>query len=182
MAGLVELLFAGGLARLDYVLMDAMTYPGRDGQRVKLWEKDVAERVDMDDPQAFMDRFVDFHVALIERQPIDILGNASWLPAPLAVQYEAYWTPPRIRRVVEAAARQRVAVEISSSFRLPKLGFLELAKAAGVKFVFGSNGRYPNMGKLEYSLEMARALKLTPADLFTPPPDGQKAAQRRKPA
>ena len=35
------------LARLDYILTDAMTFPGRDGQRVKLWEKDVESRVDM---------------------------------------------------------------------------------------------------------------------------------------
>ena len=27
------------LAQLDYVLTDAMTFPGKDGQRVKLWEK-----------------------------------------------------------------------------------------------------------------------------------------------
>jgi hypothetical protein len=36
------------------------------------------------------------------------------------------------------------------------------------------------MGKLEYSLEMARALKLTKADMFTPAPEGQKAVQRWK--
>jgi hypothetical protein len=36
------------------------------------------------------------------------------------------------------------------------------------------------MGKLEYSVEMARALNLTQADMFTPAPEGQKAVQRRK--
>lgn len=169
------------LARLDYVLMDAMTYPGKDGQRVKLWEKGVEERVEMGDKQAFMDRFVAFHVDLIERQPIDILANASWLPGPLAGSYEEFWTDERIRRVVEAAARNNVAIEISSGFRLPTLRFLKMAKAAGVKFAFGTNGRYPNMGKLDYSLRMARELGLTKADMFTPAPDGQKAVQRKRP-
>jgi len=167
------------LARLDYVLTDAMTFPGKDGRRVKLWSRDVETRVEMADRQAFMDRYVDWYLAIIEKQPIDVLGNVSWLPRPLASDYEAYWTPPRIRRVIDAAVQHRVAVEISSSLRLPKLYFLRLAKAAGVKFSFGSNGRYPNMGKLGYCLEMAKMLGLTRANMFTPAPDGQKAVQRR---
>jgi histidinol phosphatase-like PHP family hydrolase len=72
-----------------------------------------------------------------------------------------------------------VAIEISSSYKLPKRYFLEIAKAAGVKFCFGSNGRYPNMGKLDYSLQLAGELGLTKADLFAPAPDGQRAVQRR---
>ena len=35
------------LAQLDYVLTDAMTFPGRDGRRVKLWETVAPEQVDM---------------------------------------------------------------------------------------------------------------------------------------
>ncbi|MCU0979385.1 MAG: hypothetical protein MUF25_09490 [Pirellulaceae bacterium] len=167
------------LARLDYILTDAMTFPGRDGQRVKLWEPNVEARVEMSDKQAFMDRYVDWYVAIIEQQPIDILANVSWLPAPLAADYDRYWTNERVRRVADAAVRHRVALEISSSYLLPKRSFLKVAKAAGVKFTFGSNGRYPKMGKLEYSLHMARELGLTPADMFTPAPDGQKAVQRR---
>jgi len=167
------------LARLDYILTDAMTFPGRAGQRVKLWEKDVESRVDMDNKQAFMDRYVDWYVAVIEQQPIDILANTSWLPAPLAAEYETYWTRERVQRVADAAVKHGVALEISSGFQLPKRSFLEIAKAAGVKFTFGSNGRYPNMGKLDYSLEMARVLKLSKSDMFTPAPDGQKAVQRR---
>ena len=168
------------LARLDYVLMDAMTFPGKDGKRVKLWEKDVESRVEMRDKQAFMDCFVDWHVQIIETQPVDIFANLSWIPGPLAGEYESFWTPARIRKVVDAAVKHGVALEISSSFKLPKLHFLEIAKAAGAKFSFGSNGRYPNMGKLDYSLDMARQLGLTKADLFTPAPAGQKAVQRRK--
>jgi histidinol phosphatase-like PHP family hydrolase len=167
------------VSQLDYILTDAMTFPGKDGQRVKLWEPDVESRVEMADKEAFMDRYVDWYVAIMEQQPIDILANVSWLPAPLADEYDRYWTPARIRRVCETAVKQRVALEISSSYVLPKRSFLDIAKAAGVKFTFGSNGRYPKMGLLDYSLQMARELKLTPADLFTPAPDGQRAVQRR---
>lgn len=166
------------LGQLDYVLMDAMTFPGKDGRRVKLWEPDAPERVDMADREAFMDRYVDWYVALIEQQPIDILGNTSWLPAALAADYDKFWTPDRIGKVAGAAVKHRVALEISSGFKLPNLRFLREAKAAGVKFCFGTNGRYPNMGKLDFSLDLAQQLGLKPADLFTPAPDGQKAVQR----
>jgi histidinol phosphatase-like PHP family hydrolase len=168
------------LAQLDYVLTDAMTFPGKDGRRVKLWAPDSAQQVDMSDKQSFMDRFVEWHVEIMTREPIDILANLTWLPAGMLEQWELYWTPPRMQKVIAAALKYTVALEISSSFRLPKLPFLKLAKAAGAKFSFGSNGRYPNMGKLDYSFEMASQLDLKPADLFTPSSDGLKAVQRRK--
>ena len=156
------------LARLDHVLMDAMTFPGRDGQRVKLWEPDVESRVEMADKQAFMERFVDWHVQIIVEQPVDILANLTWLPKPLADQYDAYWTPARMQRVIDAAVKHGVALEISASYKVPSLAFLRLAKAAGAKFSFGSNGRYPKMGLLDHSVEMAQTLGLTAADMFTP--------------
>jgi len=166
----------GVLAQLDYVLTDAMTFPGKDGRRQKLWEPGY----EITDKQAFMDRFVDWHVEILAKEPVDILANVSWLPGPLAREYDVFWTPERIQKVVDAAVKYQVAIEISASFKLPKLAFLKLAKAAGVKFCFGSNGRYPNMGKLEYSIQMAKELGLKRADMFTPAPDGQKAVQRRK--
>jgi histidinol phosphatase-like PHP family hydrolase len=167
------------LARLDYTLTDAMTFPGRGGQRVKLWEEGVEQRVDMTDREKFMDRLVDWNIEIITTQPIDILANASWLPRPLADEYDRFWTDARISRVIDAAVRHRVAVEISSSFKLPGLRFLKTARDAGVRFTFGSNGRYPNMGLLEYSIAMARALELEATHMFTPARDGQKAVQRR---
>jgi histidinol phosphatase-like PHP family hydrolase len=169
------------LARLDYTLTDAMTFPGKDGRRVKLWEKGVEDRVDMANRDRFMDRFVEWHVETIAQQPIDILANVSWLPDVMAGDYDKYWTDARIKKVVDAAVKHRVALEISSSFKLPTLRFLKIAKEAGVKFSFGSNGRYPKMGLLEYSVAMAKELKLKPADMFKPAPDGQKAVQRRMP-
>lgn len=162
------------LARLDYVLTDMMTWPGNDGQRQKMWEPGL----EIGDPETFMDRYVDWYVENMERMPIDILANVSWLPAPFAVDYDRLWTVPRVARVVDAAVTYGIAIEISSGFELPKRAWLEQAKAAGVKFSFGSNGRYPKMGLLDYSVNMARELELTRADLFTPAPDGQKAIHR----
>jgi histidinol phosphatase-like PHP family hydrolase len=164
------------LGQLDYVLSDAMTFPGPNNQRMKLWERGA----EIGDPQRFMDRYADWHVEVMSKEPLDILANTSWLPAPVAADYDALWTPERIKKVIDAAVKYQVALEISASYKLPKLPFLKMAKAAGVKFSFGSNGRYPNMGKLDYCLEMAKALGLKRADMFTPAPAGQKPFQRRK--
>lgn len=38
--------------------------------------------------------------------------------------------------------------------------FLKLTKKAGAKFIFGSNGRYPKMGLLDSSIQMAKQLGL----------------------
>ena len=167
------------LARLDYVLTDAFTFPGPEGRRHKLWEKEAEAAIDMSNHEAFMDRFVDWHVQIMATEPIDILANASWLPGPLLPSYDALWTDRRVQKVVDAALKYKVAIEISASYQLPRLPFLRQAKQAGAKFSFGSNGRYPAMGKLDYSIATAQALGLKASDMFTPAPDGQKAVQRR---
>lgn len=166
------------LARLDYVLTDAMTFPDQGGRPVRLWDGNLA----IDDPQEFMDRYVDYHVEKISREPIDILANPTYLPPAVATQYDALWTPRRMGKIIDAALAHRVALEINAGSRLPRPAFLKMAKEAGATFSFGSNIRGPNVGKLDYCLEMAQTLGLTPKDIFTPAPPGQKPIQRRPPA
>ena len=163
------------LAQLDYVLTDAMTFPGKDGRRVKLWEKTAIDQVDMRNHEHFMDRFVDWHVQIMSTEPFDILANASWLPDALMSEYETLWTERRIQKVVDAALKYGIAIEISASYKLPQLAFLKQARSRGCKFSFGSNGRYPNMGKLDYSIAMAKALGLKAGRLFVPGETSQKA-------
>ncbi len=160
----------GVLDQLDFVLTDTMTFPGKDGRRMKLWEKDS----DIGEPNDFMDRFVDWHIEILSCGRVDILANVSWLPTPLSSDYDAWWTEPRMRKVIDAALKKNIAIEISSSFKLPRMPFLRMAKAAGIKFSFGSNGRYPNMGRLDHSILMAKELGLKSSDMFDP------AAKRHK--
>ncbi len=169
------------LSQLDYVLTDAMTFPGRDGQRVKLWEKAAEQQIDMNNHERFMDRFVDWHVEIMSTEPFDILANASWLPDALIAGYDDLWTERRIQKVLDAALKYGIAIEISSSYKLPRLAFLKQAKAAGVKFSFGSNGRYPKMAQLDYSIAIAKTVGLRASELFVPGTEGHKAVQRRKP-
>lgn len=165
------------VAKLDYVLTDALTFVERDGRLVNLWKK---EQVKIDDPQDFMDRYVEHHVKIIATEPIDILANGTYLPEVLQKDFDALWTEKRMGRIIDAAAKYKVAIEISSGFKLPKLNFLRLAKAAGVKFSFGSNGRKETVvGELAHSIEMARALGLAKSDFFTPAPPGKKPVEIR---
>lgn len=152
-----------GLAQLDYILTDAMTMPGKNGKRTKLWLMPPAE---LGDAQAFMDRYVDWHLQVLQQKPLDILANVTWLPAAFLPDYDRLWTEARMSRVITAAVKAGVALEISSSYKLPKMPFLKMAKAASAKFSFGSNGRYPKMGLLDYSIQMAQELGLTRADMF----------------
>jgi histidinol phosphatase-like PHP family hydrolase len=163
------------VAQLDYVLSDAMTIRGRDGRRLKMW----SPAFEVGDPQRFMDRYVDFHLEVIACEPIDILANPTWLPKAVEAQYDLLWTPKRFQKIVDAAVKHGVAIEINSQYLIPRLPLLRMAKEAGVKFSFGSNIRGPNVGKLDYCVEMIKALGLKPADIFSPAPPGKKPIQTR---
>jgi histidinol phosphatase-like PHP family hydrolase len=164
------------VAQLDYVLSDAMTIRGPDGRRVKMW----SPRFEVGDPQRFMDQYVDFHLEVIASEPIDILANPTWLPKAIEKQYDRLWTPKRIEKIVDAVVKHGVAMEINSLYRIPRAPLLRIAKEAGVKFSFGSNIRGPEVGKLDYCVEMVRALGLKRADIFTPAPVGKKPIQLRR--
>jgi histidinol phosphatase-like PHP family hydrolase len=162
------------VAQLDYVLTDAWTLRDEAGKKVRMWDSGFR----VGDPEKFMDRYVDFHLELMDKEPIDILANPTWLPGGLQKQYEKLWTPKRVQKVIDAVLKYGVAVEISSQYLVPQLNWLRAAKAAGVKFSFGSNIRGPGVGKSDYWLEAIKALGLKRSDVFTPAPPGKKAIER----
>jgi histidinol phosphatase-like PHP family hydrolase len=162
------------VAQLDYVLTDAMTIR-QDGKPQKMWEPGLK----IGNEERFMDAYVDFYLEILTTEPIDILANASWLPGAMGKAYDALWSEKRVQKVVDAAVKYGVAIEISSSLRLPELPWLKMAKEAGAKFSFGSNIRGPEVGKMDYCVEMAKKLGLTREQMFTPAPPGKKAIQRR---
>lgn len=164
------------VAQLDYVLTDAMTVRDKQGKRVKMW----IPGFEVGAPQRFMDEHAEFYAEIMATEPIDIMANPTWLPKQIEKQYDELWTPRRMQKVIDAAVKYRVAIEINSQYRLPRLPFLRMAKQAGVKFSFGSNIRGRDVGKLDYCVEMAQAIGLTRQDIFTPALPGQKPIQTRK--
>ena len=164
------------VAKLDYVLSDALTMPDKSGALVKLW----TPAFKTDDAQDFMDRYVDFHEEMMAKQPIDILANPTFLPEALLSDYEKLWTERRMRKVIDAAVRYHVAIEINSRYRVPRLPFLEIAMDAGLKFSFGSNAHTADgIGNIDYGVEMYRKLGLKVEQFFRPAAAGRKPIQVR---
>lgn len=165
------------IAKFDYIFTDAMTIVDARGRRVQLWKK---EQVEIPDAEAFMERLVETIVGILDREPIDIYVNPTYLPDVIASRYDQLWTAPRVKRVIAAAAANGVAIEISNRLRLPKADFIKQAKRSGIKFTFGTNNADRSLGRPEYALEMIRQCGLTPQDMWNPKPDGQKPVQVRK--
>ena len=165
------------IAKFDYCFTDAMTFTDDRGKRMRTW---IPEEVGViEDKQAFMDMLVRRIVGVLH-EPIDIYANATFLPDQMAADYDALWTPERMRTVIDAAIRNDVAIEINARRQIPSPKFIKAAKAAGVKFSFGTNNAEAELGRLEYPIRMVRECGLNWSDIFVPKPDGQKPIQVRK--
>jgi len=164
------------VAQLDYVLSDAMTIPGRAGERRKMWEPGF----DPGDPREFMERYVKWNVEVIEKEPLDIFSHATWLPAPLDKSYERLWTYERMKPIIDALKRTGTALEIDAHYEIPSLPFLHMAKDAKLKFSFGSNSGAGPVRTVDFCIERARTLGLTASDMFVPAARERKPIERRR--
>ena len=164
--------------KFDYVFTDAMTWTDDAGKRMRLW---IPEEVGtIADPEHFMDLLVDRAVGIFEHEPIDIYVNPTYIPDQLAARYDALWTPARMKTIVDALAKNGIAMELNNRRRLPSGAFIDLAKQAGVKFTCGTNNAgASDLGRNEFCAEMITAHGLGPQHFWTPAADGAKAAQRR---
>ena len=176
----VKLFSREAMAKFDYTFTDAMTFTDDHGKRMRLW---IPEEVgEIPDSEQFMEMLVDRILGILNNEPIDIHVNPTFLPDVIAADYDRLWTPERMKRVIDAAKANDVAIEINNRYRLPSPAFIKRAKNAGIKFSFGTNNSDPNLGRMEYAVEMVKECGLTWRDIFIPKPDGQKAAQRKKAA
>ena len=154
-------------ARFDYVFTDGMTWTNPAGKRMRLW---IPEEVEIGpDEEAFMDLLVSKIVGILETEPIDIYVNPTFLPAVIAARYDALWTEARMAKVIDAAVKSGVAIEINGRYKIPSERFLRLAKSKGAKFTFGTNNAgAADLGDWSYPLAMQKALGLTWKDMFVP--------------
>jgi len=165
------------VARFDYCFTDAMTFRDDTGYRRRIWLPE--EMGDVSNPQAFMDMYVK-RIEGVMHEPIDIYANATFLPLPIRPQYDALWTPERMKKVIDAAIENDVAIEINNRYKIPGPAFIKAAKAAGAKFSFGTNNAEAELGRLEYPIQMVRECGLKWQDIFVPKPAGQKPIQVKK--
>jgi hypothetical protein len=165
-------------ARFDYVFTDGMTWTNPAGRRMRLW---VPEETEVGpDEQAFMDLLVSKIVGILETEPVDVYVNPTFLPQAIADRYDTLWTEERMAKVIDAAVKSGVAIEINGRYRIPSERFLRLAKSKGARFTFGTNNAGAHdLGDWSYPLAMQKALGLTWKDMFVPG-HGPSRAQREK--
>jgi hypothetical protein len=132
----VTLFSPEAVAKFDYVFTDGMTWTDHKGRRMRLWKPEEAF---VDNEQEFMDELVSKIESVVSQEPIDIHVNPTFLPAVIAAKYDELWTDARIDRFVNILAKNGVALEINSRYKLPTEKILRKAKEAGVKFTFGTN-------------------------------------------
>ncbi len=166
------------VALFDYIITDSMTWTDHRGRRMRTW---IPEEVgSIADPQEFMETLVERAVGIFEREPVDIYVNPTFLPDVIAKDYDRLWTDERIQKVVAAAAKNQVAIELNSRYRLPGAKIVRMAKAAGCKFTFGTNNTGPNdLHRSEYGLQMVEECGLVWQDFFAPGAWWPKAVERK---
>ena len=165
-------------AQFDYIFSDSMTWTDNRGRRMRLWMPDEVGRIS--DPQEFMDVLVDRTVGILEHEPIDIYANPTYLPDQIAADYDRLWTEARIQKVVQALAANHVSMELNTRRNLPSPAFIRAAKAAGVKFNFGTNNAGEgDLKRCEYGLRMIDECKLAWQDFFVPGELWPKAIERK---
>jgi hypothetical protein len=165
------------IASFDYVFTDAMTFTDDSGKRMRLW---IKEEVSIPDTAIFMETLCNRIESIMNNEPIDIYVNSTYLPECISANYDKLWTRERMMRVINAARKNNIAIEINDRFRLPSEQFIRLAKENGIIFSCGTNNADSNFGDLEYCREMIKKCGLSENDFFVPRPAGQKPIEQAR--
>jgi hypothetical protein len=161
----VNLFLKESINKFDYVFTDAMTFVDLKGRRNRIWLKNETY---IDDEQQFMDDLVALIEKIISTEPINIYVNPTYLPEIIASKYDELWTENRMDKVIQAAKKHEVAIEINNRFKIPSLRFIIKAKNAGVKFTIGTNNIDGNFAGPDYAREMINKCGLKESDFFIP--------------
>lgn len=151
-------------AKFDYVFTDAMTFIDRKGNRTRLW---MPDEVFIDDEQQYMDQIVEKIVRVMD-EPMDVYVNPTFLPAVMNDRYDIFWTDERQNKVIDAMVKTNKVLEINHRYKIPGKSFIQKAKAAGLKFTFGTNNTNSDFGKLEYCIQMMKECGITAQDMYKP--------------
>ena len=150
--------------RFDYVFTDAMTFTDTKGRRTRLW---MPDEVFIDNEQKYMDLIVD-KIVMVMDEPMDVYVNPTFLPDAMNDRYDMFWTDERQNKVIAAMVKTNKVLEINNRYKIPNKSFIQKAKAAGLKFSFGTNNANADFGKLEYCLQMMKDCGITAQDMYKP--------------
>lgn len=153
-------------ARFDYILADTMIM-GKlpNGRAKRLWL--VTDLAQIGDPEKWMEDYMKMNLQILD-EPISILANPTYLPAPLNAMADRLWTPERMKAIIAKAVQRGIALEIQAESPYPRPAFLKLAKEMGAKFSFGTNNYDAAPKDLSRWLEAIVWLDLRPSDIWQP--------------
>jgi len=149
----------------DYVFTDALTFTDLKGRRTRLW---IPSETWIENEQEYMDLIVNI-ICNVLQEPMDIYVNPCFLPPQMEDRYDEFWTESRMDKFVEAMAKSGKALEINARYKIPNKAIIQKAKAAGVKFTFGTNNAgADDLGLLEYCIQMKKECGITANDMYKP--------------
>jgi histidinol phosphatase-like PHP family hydrolase len=124
---------------------------------------------------AYLDGYITTLEWFAREMPVDILAHPTLLTIPVRrLPTEEVWTEELEERVVDALFAAGIAFEISSRYR-PHERLVRRAVDRGLRISLGSDGHKPEqVGDIEFSLQMARALGVADADLYDPSVHGRR--------
>ncbi len=161
----IDIFSKESISKFDYVFTDAMTFTDAKGRRNRIW---IPEETFIDDEEEYMDYLVSTLVRILETEPINIYVNSTYLPAEMAGRYDQFWTEERMDKVISAAVKNNIAIEINNRFKIPSAKFIKRAKAAGAKFTIGTNNSDENFSGAEYAIKMIKECRLKQEDFYLP--------------
>ncbi len=124
----ITLFSPAAISKFDYIFTDAMTWTDNKGRRMRLW---IPAETFVDDEQQFMEMLVGKIEAILNKEPVDIHVNPTYLPGVIAADYDRLWTPERMDRVIKALKDNDVALEINARFKIPSIAFIKRARCCG---------------------------------------------------
>ena len=158
---------AEALGLFEYLFTDAMTIIDHKGRNARIYRPEEAI-FDGISKERFMDHLVDQTVLILTNEPADIYANPTFLPDEMQSDYDRFWTPERVDRVLDVLERYKIALEINPRYMIPSFDIIRRAKERGIKFTFGTNNVDADFGRLEYAVEAIDACGLTPDDIWFP--------------
>ena len=155
------------LGIFDYLFTDAMTIIDHNKRNARIYraEEVIRDGVTMDQ---YMEQIVDQTVKILTNEPADIFANATYIPDDMNADYDKYWTPERVDRVLDVMQENNIALEISARYKIPSFEIIKKAKERGLKFTFGTNNVDADFGRLEYCFEAVEKCGLTVEDMWFP--------------
>ena len=119
-----------------------------------------------------IDEFMKIHIAnanaYLVTSPVDIIFNATLLPAQLMEGYREIWTLERMKELSGILKEHNVAIGIDCKSKYPDLNFIKVAKEQGCTFSFYNLLDTEGNANIDYLLEAVEYAGLDYKDVFIP--------------